>query len=524
MRSETKRRSGPGPGRGRRGRTIPLPLALILALPATGLLTSCERKPISSFPKVVVLPHRDSSGGVPSQDISAGFATEIGHWLSYAPNLVVRTGSTPRREVDERFAEVAAAMDVDYVVWLEAGQSQDGWKVSYELAEVHGPSLFSETVTALKEELPALPRGIAEAVLGALPVATGDPSETMKKPMASDPESYLGLLRLSGRTGVGINPREDLLRRVEALEAIVSQLGGYPSAVTSLGSAYLDLAGLVGGTGPYYELAGETLSRGFELDPTYPPARDKLASYFAKRGRSEQALTLLQQGISSHPAFSGFHENLGYVLRYAGCMEESMGSYRRSQELDGSLEHLVSSQDQITKSLIYLGDYGGALASQRRMEEHLDRLGQSPNEKQYFYLGVIHLYSGDQQRAVEAFRRGSELDPESVWTMFGQAYEGMAIEDPDRVTKILDRLEQRVVVDGERHYRLVHFAAFLKQPERALDHLEAAVKGGFFNAPYIASDPLTASLRSLPQFQELLVEAEKRHDAFRELMIRPSPP
>lgn len=524
MSSETRSPSGPRAGGGRRRRTIPLPFALIVVLPATGLLASCETKPTSSFPKVVILPHSDFSGDVLSQEISAGFAAEIGHWLSYAPNLVVRSGSALRHEVDERFAAVAAHLDVNYVVWLEVGQSHGGWKVSYELADVHGASLFSETVTVLKEDVPALPRGIAEAVLVALAVDTGDPSALMQKPMASDAESYLKLLRLLGRKGGGVNRRVDLLQHVEALEAIVRQLGGYPPGVMSLGSAYLDLAGFVGGTGPYYELAGQTLSRGFELDPTYPPARGKLASYFAKRGRSEQALTLLQQGISSHPAFPGFHEQLGYILRYAGCMDESIESYRRSQELDGSLEHLVSSQDQITKSLIYLGDYEGALASHRRVEEYLDRLGRSPNEKQFFYLGVIHLYSGSRERAVESFRRGAELDPESVWTMFGQAYEGVATGDRDRVAEILDRLEQRVVVDGERHYRLVHFAAFLKQPERAVEHLETAIKGGFFNAPYIASDPMTASLQSLPQFHELLKEAEERHGAFRKLMNRPSPP
>jgi uncharacterized protein YutE (UPF0331/DUF86 family) len=44
----------------------------------------------------------------------------------------------------------------------------------------------------------------------------------------------------------------------------------------------------------------------------------------------------------------------------------------------------------------------------------------------------------------------------------------------DGVSKVLDELEQHVVVDGERHYRLVHFAAFLEQPERALKHLSWA--------------------------------------------------
>ncbi len=347
MSFETRSPSGPRAGGGRRRRTIPLPFALIVVLPATGLLASCETKPMSSFPKVVILPQSDFTGDVLSQEISAGFAAEIGHWLSYAPNVVVRSGSALRHEVDERFAEVAARLDVNHVIWLEVGQSHGGWKVSYELADVHGASLFSETVTVPKEDVPALPRGIAEAVLVALAADTGDPSELMEKPMASDAESYLEFLRLLGRKEGAVNRREDLLQRVEAREAIARQLGGYQPTVTSLGSAYLDLAGLVGGTGPYYELAGENLSRGFELDPTYPPARGKLASYYAKRGRSEQALTLLQQGISMHPAFPAFHGQLGYILRYAGWMDESIESYRRAQELDGSLEHLVSSQDRL---------------------------------------------------------------------------------------------------------------------------------------------------------------------------------
>jgi hypothetical protein len=72
-----------------------------------------------------------------------------------------------------------------------------------------------------------------------------------------------------------------------------------------------------------------------------------------------------------------------------------------------------------------------------------------------------------------------------------------------------------VVVDGERHYRLVHFAAFLGQSERALHHLETSIRGGFFNAPYIASDPLTTGLRSDPGFAARLGEAQKRHTSFK---------
>ena len=257
------------------------------------------------------------------------------------------------------------------------------------------------------------------------------------------------------------------------------------------------------------------LRRAVQLDTLYPPARQKLASYFAKRGRSEESLRLLQNGLVTHARFPGNHDQLGYILRYAGLMEASMESYRRAQELDRSLENLVATQDQITKSLIYLGQYREALASHERMESFLARLGRTPDEKEWFYRGVIHLYAGDRDQALDAFQRGAALDSASVWTTFGRAYAGIARGDRDAVAKVLDALEQHVVVDGERHYRLVHFASFLGQSERALHHLETSIRGGFFNAPYIASDPLTTGLRSDPGFAARLGEAQKRHASFK---------
>ena len=76
----------------------------------------------------------------------------------------------------------------------------------------------------------------------------------------------------------------------------------------------------------------------------------------------------------------------------------------------------------------------------------------------------------------------------------------------------LDELETRDVVDGERHYRLVHFAAFLGKWDRALDHLERTTDGGFFNASYLERDPWVASLRTDPRFLEMLGSAKARHD------------
>lgn len=337
-------------------------------------------------------------------------------------------------------------------------------------------------------------------------------------PLQEDSAAYADFLRVLGAPPTAPDARGALRLRIEQLEVLRPRLPDYAPVAYALGSAYLDLAGLVGGTGPWYDLAENELERAFDLDPRDPPVRAKLASLHAKLGRSEESVALLVEGLAHHPDFPDFHDQLGYVLRYAGLMEESMASYRRSQELDSSPGNLIAAQDQITKSLIYLGDYDAALASHRRMLGFVEGAGRSVDEKQCFYEGVIHLYRGDVDSAVDAFRAGARLDPSTVWTMFGRAYEAMALGDTAAVESTLDELVHRDVVDGERHYRLVHFAAFIGDVDRAVDHLRQSTDGGFFAAPYLASDPWTAILRGVPDAEAMVEAARTRGEAIRTLL------
>jgi hypothetical protein len=74
------------------------------------------------------------------------------------------------------------------------------------------------------------------------------------------------------------------------------------------------------------------------------------------------------------------------------------------------------------------------------------------------------------------------------------------------------------VVDGERHYRLVHFSAFVGDVGRAVDHLRKSTDGGFFNASYLVGDPWTAVLRGQPEAEEMIEAARARGHAIRKLI------
>lgn len=479
----------------------------LLAALVVAVSAACGAASSATPPAIVALArvsHHESSA-----ELAAGLALETAHWLVNRNDVVVRVVSDPGAYSNASFAEVNDRLAIDVVVWVEVQGTAAEPVVHYAIEASSGQTAAPKVLPQGRAGLPAIPRRIAGDVRSSLKLTTEAQLPAWPMPPAEVYEAYL---RALGRAHTKAKTEAE---RVALFEKVPGAIEAYPPAVTELGGAYLDLAGRASGTEPYYDRSEQILRRAVELDDLYPPARQKLASHYAKRGRSEESLRLLQDGLVTHPRFPGNHDDLGYILRYAGLMEESMESYRRAQELDRSLENMVATQDQITKSLIYLGKYREALASHERMESFVARLGRMPDEKEWFYRGVIHLYAADRDKALDAFQRGEALDSTSVWTMFGRAYAGMARGDRDAVGKVLDALEEHVVVDGERHYRLVHFASFLGQSERALHHLESSIRGGFFNAPYIASDPLTVQIRSDAGFAARLGEAQKRHATFK---------
>lgn len=470
--------------------------------------------PVGEPPKIAVLGWHDT-GQPPNAVLTIGLAAELVHRLQTSPGVVVRE---PARALAARGGSATGRVrygDVEVILWLTAANGNRP-RVTWELERLaDGMTLIAGESSPDARALAELPSRIARDVLERLGAPGLSPGARHAHTSIVEPDSYRRFVEILGQPDDGKDERASLLGRIAGLERVAAGLGAYTPAVTTLGSDYLDLAGLAGGRAPYYERATRVLERAFAMDTSYPPARAKLASLYAKVGKSERAVELLTTGLVMHPHFAPYHETLGYVLRYAGLMERSIASYRRGQELDASADNLVSTQDQITKSLIYLGEYQAALDSHGRMRSFLAMAGRSPDEKQWFYEGVIHLYRGDKTAAVQAFRTGARLGPGSVWTTFGRGYEAVALGDSAGASAVLRELERHEVVDGERHFRLVHLATFSGRLDRALDHLETSIKGGFFNAPYIASDPWLAPLREVPRFAQLVNAARARHDAVR---------
>ena len=129
------------------------------------------------------------------------------------------------------------------------------------------------------------------------------------------------------------------------LEKSVELDHGYAPAMASLGYAYLQHAGKVGGRGPFYRQAQDALERAVSINAELPKTLEFLSALNAKIGKSEDSAVLMIDALKVYPNNPAFHARLGYVFRYSGLMEESMASYHSAQILDGGLENLIGTQD-----------------------------------------------------------------------------------------------------------------------------------------------------------------------------------
>ena len=293
---------------------------------------------------------------------------------------------------------------VDLVVWVDVRGTAAEPVVSYVLETSSGERGAAKAVPPGSDGLPAVPRRIAEDVLSSLKLrAAGAPWPAWPMPAAPAYDAYV---RALGRAHTTAKTEAE---RVALFEKVPAAIETYPPAVTELGGAYLDLAGRVERDRAVLRPLGrDSSARGAARHPLSARAPETglvLCQAWTFRGVAQAAAGRVW---SRTRTFRETTISLATSCATPDSWTRPWTVTGARRNWIGSLENLVATQDQITKSLIYLGRYREALASHERMESFLARLGRTPDEKEWFYRGVIHLYAGDRDRALEAFQRGAQ--------------------------------------------------------------------------------------------------------------------
>jgi TolB-like protein/tetratricopeptide (TPR) repeat protein len=470
----------------------------------------------SKYKKLAILPFHGVRMDSESEFLGFAIPDQIVKKLFYCKGVVVRPSDAVRKYSGSKFdlQEVAHELDVEHIITGSYQDNGDSLQIEVQLQYAPGEDvIWEQSLEVRNAHIFTVPDSICKKIISGLQLQLSSAeNRRIEKDIPRDPLAYEHYLKAAA-----IEPIKaaDWIGRIQLLKKSLELDPTFAPALADLGYAYLQYAGKIGGRGGYYELAERSLHRAFRMNEELPQGFSFLGSLFAKTGKSEESVELLEKALNMYPNIPSFYSGLGYIFRYAGLMDESIRFYQRSQSLDSSSLNLVSAQSQITKSLIYQTKYKTALASHERMMHYLNQTQQSVDEKKLFYAGMIYLYSKRTDKAITLFDSAFDVDEASVWTAFGQAYKEAALGNDESVLKIANRLEERNIVDGERRYRLVHFYAFIGKKEDALRNLKKSIESGFFNFPYIRSDPFLDNIRDTNEFKDLLAQAKKRHQAFK---------
>ena len=233
---------------------------------------------------------------------------------------------------------------------------------------------------------------------------------------------------------------------------------------------------------------------------------------YSETGDVEKSTELSIKAMQLSGGKSGNAE-LGYNLRYAGLMNESMDLYQISSKLDESEIGRANFLIQSGKSNIYLGEIDKAISITSQ------GVGLAKNNKLtspvwLIYEGVPYLYSKMPEKAFPYFDFVSDIDPSNTWSIIGQTYKALISGNIKKGSNLLLSLESRNIHDSEMIYRYTHFYVMLNDYDNALMALEKSVDNGFFCFPYIKSDPLTKPLHDNPRFKQILDRAKIRHELY----------
>jgi protein O-GlcNAc transferase len=187
--------------------------------------------------------------------------------------------------------------------------------------------------------------------------------------------------------------------RAEAsLRAAIAAKGDFGGAHIALAKLYLHMK--------RPDHAIEQYQRAAELAPSDAGMHTAFGALLAERGHNKEAEAPLRRAVELNPELSGARMNLGNLLRDTGRIREAEVELRKAMELDPNSELAVYNLSTLMRDVRRL-DEAEELA--RRVLE------LNPNQAAaYVSLGnaLLGKNSGDITEALDAYRKGLEIDPD----------------------------------------------------------------------------------------------------------------
>ena len=469
--------------------------------------------------KMAILPFTNIRQDKENDFLGFALSDEIINQLGYLKSIVVRPSGSVRKYqgTDEDLNQVGSDLDVELILTGSYLREGDQLRLSTELIDLKkNERLWNKTVQVSYDNVFKIQKDISDDIVDGLKYEL-EPEEInlLESKDDVDPVAYDYYLRSKSSERIeGLTFLQNVEYKFDLIDKAIKIDPNFGDAWSLRGrhANVLSRSGVE--PSKYKKIAAESYSKSIKLSPNSLSTIRRSSGYFAESGNVEKSTEMLLNGMNkSGGSVAGLYSSMGYILRYAGLMNESIGVYEKSLDLDKTDLTEQMRSVQMGKSYIYQKKYSDAKdifnAAIKGITKHRKPI---PDEK--FYQAMPYIYLKQNDKAAIYLNDVIDNNDMGTWVLISQAYLSLINGDLIKGIEHINNLEKIGITDSEMKYRLAHFYIMLNDETKALKALEESVDGGFFCYSYIESDPLTNPIHNHPIFKQIVEKAKLRHELY----------
>jgi len=454
----------------------------------------------SASPKAIaVLPFQNAGSDKETDFLRLALPDEIANTLSYVQSFSIRPFATTSKYGGTKLdlQQAGREMGVTSIVTGHYLTEGNQLEITLEAVDVaNNRSVWRDTIDVPASDKIAMREQVTARVRQGLVPALGGSSASGEAGTRPKNEEAYDLYLRSIAVPHDVGPNKDA---IAMLERAVGIDPSYAPAWEALGLRYYYDSAYGDGGEQMSRRSDSAFERALALDPNVILAPGQLITNNVEHGELFKAYWAAQALVKRRPQSASAHFTLGFVLRYAGLLDDAARECDTALKLDRGNYQIRS----CSWVFIQRGE------PQKAMEFiRLDAGSEWAARQTAFVL----MGQGKLAEARQSIQRTSDM-PLMGRDLF------QACLDPEQTSR-LDQAARKIEaatlagVDPEPRFNFGALLSYCGQKDAALRLLKSAFEHNYCAFTALQTDPLLVKLRATPEFSELLSAAKACQNRF----------
>jgi len=451
---------------------------------------------------IAVIPFLNSKPDPETDYLGFALADQIIGDLRYFKSIVVRPSSSVRKYEKKTIdlKTVKKDLDVDFVLNGNYLIEKDSIRLNIELIDVNtNEMIWREPVKVAYHNAFQLQDIVAKKVIHGLNIQFSENEiGSIGKNIPKDPLAYEYYLK-----SLSYDRHEKASNlAIEMLNKSIELDSTYAPAYDELATRIRMLAMYGYRNANNSEKAEAIYLKAISLDDNLLKTYSNLSGLYTEMGQIDKAIKVSRKMLKINPNNDEAHFSLGYIYRYTGMQNESI----KEMEIAASIAPDNKNSSNLSLSYSNIGEYDKAIKVLEILDENLFATGMK---------AFIYFRQGKYELSKEYCNLIIEKEPDQFWGLLAQYYLAAMNENTEECLRILKIKEENNTTDGEPIYYDAEDYAFINNKEGCIRNLQKAIDHGYFNYPIIKNNPLFKFIKKEPGFQKVLQQAKEKHEAFK---------